>query len=229
MNPTTRPAPHHWAGLLAVTLLLPMPSTASDDDFDMFAIPEVGITATIGSVPVEHNGETIWVHRNQDTTNTIVPAFALTSRPCPAFCIQPMTLAPGVETLGELEVLAYLERLGSDETIQVIDSRSASEFAGGAIPGAINVPWTELAEHVGAVDFGIETYLESFGVRIKGSTRDFSNARTLVLYCNGPWCGQSPTNIRTLLKLGYPADRLKWYRGGMQSWHLFGLTVTTPR
>jgi rhodanese-related sulfurtransferase len=46
-----------------------------------------------------------------------------------------------------------------------------------------------------------------------------------VLYCNGIWCGQSPTNIRQLLALGYPAHKLKWYRGGMQSWKALGLTT----
>jgi ribosome-associated protein len=46
-----------------------------------------------------------------------------------------------------------------------------------------------------------------------------------VLYCNGIWCGQSPTNIRQLLSLGYPAHKLKWYRGGMQSWKALGLTT----
>jgi hypothetical protein len=39
------------------------------------------------------------------------------------------------------------------------------------------------------------------------------------------WCGQSPTNIRQLLSMGYPADKLKWYRGGMQDWQILGLTV----
>jgi rhodanese-related sulfurtransferase len=49
------------------------------------------------------------------------------------------------------------------------------------------------------------------------------NAKTLVLYCNGAWCGQSPTNVRQLLAVGYPAYKLKWYRGGMQSWKSLGL------
>jgi hypothetical protein len=28
-----------------------------------------------------------------------------------------------------------------------------------------------------------------------------------------------------LLALGYPAHKLKWYRGGMQSWKSLGLTT----
>ena len=57
---------------------------------------------------------------------------------------------------------------------------------------------------------------------------DFSQAKTLVLFCNGPWCGQSPNNIKGLLKIGYPASKIKWYRGGMQEWESLGLTTVKP-
>ena len=50
----------------------------------------------------------------------------------------------------------------------------------------------------------------------------FDNAKTVVMFCNGPWCGQSPTNIKGLLKIGYPANKIKWYRGGMQDWEVLG-------
>jgi len=39
------------------------------------------------------------------------------------------------------------------------------------------------------------------------------------------WCGQSPTNIKDLLALGYPAHKIKWYRGGMQDWEILGLNT----
>ena len=45
------------------------------------------------------------------------------------------------------------------------------------------------------------------------------------MFCNGMWCGQSPNNIRTLLRFGYPADKIKWYRGGMQNWSNLGFTT----
>ncbi|RUM76239.1 MAG: rhodanese-like domain-containing protein, partial [Sulfurovum sp.] len=54
---------------------------------------------------------------------------------------------------------------------------------------------------------------------------DFSNAKTLVMFCNGMWCGQSPASIAALRKFGYPAEKLKYYRGGMQDWHILGLTT----
>ena len=57
---------------------------------------------------------------------------------------------------------------------------------------------------------------------------DFRNVKTLVMFCNGMWCGQTPNNINNLLGYGYPADKIKWYRGGMQSWEILGLTTATP-
>ena len=53
----------------------------------------------------------------------------------------------------------------------------------------------------------------------------FDDAKTLVMYCNGMWCGQSPNNIKSLLKYGYPADKIKWFRGGMQTWEILGFNT----
>jgi rhodanese-related sulfurtransferase len=57
---------------------------------------------------------------------------------------------------------------------------------------------------------------------------NFDNAKTLVLFCNGSWCGQSSTTIKELLKIGYPAHKILWYRGGMQDWESLGLTTLKP-
>ena len=68
------------------------------------------------------------------------PAFAKTSRKCPPFCIQPSTLAPGVETIGEVELIDYVKRMSDgDDSIVVIDSRTPDWVGRGTIPGAINV------------------------------------------------------------------------------------------
>jgi rhodanese-related sulfurtransferase len=67
---------------------------------------------------------------------------------------------------------------------------------------------------------------ERFGVKEGDDGElDFSEAKTLVLFCNGIWCGQSTSNIGTLMQMGYPAEKLKWYRGGMQDWVSAGLTT----
>ena len=57
---------------------------------------------------------------------------------------------------------------------------------------------------------------------------DFTDAKELLIWCNGPWCGQSPRAIKGLLSLGYPAEKLYYYRGGMQMWQSLGLTTILP-
>ena len=64
-----------------------------------------------------------------------------------------------------------------------------------------------------------------FNVASNEELMDFSNCKTAVMFCNGMWCGQSPNNIANLLKFGYPAHKIKWYRGGMQDWEILGLTT----
>lgn len=189
---------------------------------------DVNITADVPYVDVQHEGKTIRIQRNQDADNYIDPDYAQTSRPCPPYCIQPMHLAPGVETIGELELLDYLKRQSHGDDVLVIDSREPVWLAKGMIPGAISLPWTRLSSKT-ADEKAIAEILEfQFAVVRTGELWNFESAKTLVLYCNGPWCGQSPSNIRALLAMGYPADKLKWYRGGMQSWKQFGLTTVKP-
>jgi len=191
---------------------------------------EVNITPEIESVIVKHGGTEVNIMRNQNQKNTVNPAFAKTSRKCPPFCIQPATLAPGVETIAELEVLDYLKRMSAgDKSIVVIDSRTEEWVAKGTIPGAINIPWTSLSQSQGADPISIGEILEgTFNAQNLEGLWNFSNARTLVLFCNGMWCGQSPNNIMSLLGFGYPAHKIKWYRGGMQDWEILGLTTVKP-
>lgn len=190
---------------------------------------KVNISADLPSVEVLHAGKKVVIARNQDTAAVISGEFAKTSRECPPFCIQPGSAGPGVETVGELEVLDYLRRSAAgDDGILVVDSRTPDWVARGTIPGSVNIPWDKLS--AGRSDpFTIAAILEDqLGAQNQEGLWDFSGAKTLVLFCNGMWCGQSPTNIRTLLKYGYPPHKLKWYRGGMQDWLLLGLTTVTP-
>ena len=207
----------------------------------------VGITGKISEVTVKHDGKDTTISRDQDNNATVNPAFAKTSRPCPPFCILPISLDPGVETIAELEILDYLEKMSSgDSSILVIDSRTPNWVEKGTIPGAVNLPWTLLNPAKGATtDSIIELMSSEFNVKLADDADsfsvdeaivdgdpakvfDYSQAKTLVMFCNGMWCGQSPNNIKNLLKFGYPADKIKWYRGGMQSWSILGFTTATP-
>ncbi|MCF6193199.1 MAG: hypothetical protein L3J46_02565 [Kangiellaceae bacterium] len=188
---------------------------------------KVGITAEISSITVQHQGKSVVIQRNQDNKNKIASDYSITSRDCPPFCIRPIKLAPGVETIAELEILEYLQQAsGGDKSVLVIDSRTPGWVKKGTIPGSINIPWTQLSLTAGGNSLSIADILtEQFGVSQEDDLFDFSNAKTLVMFCNGMWCGQSPKNIKTLINLGYPADKIKWYRGGMQDWHILGLTT----
>ena len=187
----------------------------------------VKITPKLASVNVMHNGKKVTIMRDQNQKATVNPDFAKTSRKCPPFCINPMQLAPGVETLGEVEVLAYLDKMSKgDKSIMVIDSRTPNWVAKGTIPGSVNIPWTKLAPQKGASPIDIAEIMTSrFNVKEQEGLFDYREAKTLVMFCNGMWCGQSPNNIRTLLRFGYPADKIKWYRGGMQNWSNLGFTT----
>jgi rhodanese-related sulfurtransferase len=211
------------APILGCALLLGLPAMN-------LQAAEVNITPDIESVTVKHGASDVSIMRNQNQKNTINPAFAKTSRKCPPFCIQPATLAPGVETIAELEMLDYLKRkTEGDDSIVVVDSRTPDWVAKGTIPGAINIPWTSLNPAKGADPISIGEILEGrFNARNLEGLWDFREARTLVMFCNGMWCGQSPNNIKNLLGFGYPADKIKWYRGGMQSWETLGLTTVKP-
>jgi rhodanese-related sulfurtransferase len=212
--------------ILIATFVVSAPLFAS---VDLHAADEIAVkvNADIASVDVMHNGKKVTIMRNQDQNNTVNPAFAKTSRKCPPFCIQPMQLAPGVETIGELEVLGYLERMSKGDTsILVVDSRTPGLFKRGTIPGAVNLPWTRLYPARGADPISIGEILTGhFGARDLEGLWDYTDAKTLVMFCNGMWCGQSPNNIVNLLKFGYPAHKIKWYRGGMQNWEILGLTT----
>jgi len=191
------------------------------------------ITPSLTSIEVNHGGKQVTIARTADKKATIPAAYIKTAKMCPPFCIQPMQVASGVETVGELELMGYLKRIdNNDRSVMVVDSRTPDWIARGTIPGSVNIPWNQLNIDMSG-SFDVETeaetmnkiLVEKFGARMTNGSWDFRNAKTLVLFCNGSWCPQSSINIRTLVKLGYPSYKLKWYRGGMQSWVSLGLTT----
>jgi len=171
----------------------------------------VGITPEVMSVTVETTKGPVEISRVQDNANTVTGDWALTSRPCPAFCIQPMTPAEGVTTIGELELLEFLQ----DPEVFVMDGRIRPEFEAGTIPGAVSVPYNEAADRLG--ELGCEPDFEGFECP--------ADVPRVALFCNGPWCGQSPAAARRMIEAGYPAEKIFYYRGGMQVWRALGLTV----
>ena len=204
--------------LLRVLLggLLALPAIAEEDAKSVMISPE------LKSFSMTHNGETVMVMRNQDRSNRIVELYQPTYRGK----IQPMhPFAPhAVTTIGALEMIGFMQQLESgDEGLLIIDSLARDWARRGTLAGSINIAFTKFKDEERA----LEIMEEWFDVLNTGLSLDFSNAKTLVLFCNGIWCGQSPTTIRTLLRMGYPAAKIHYFRGDMQNWQSLGLTVVS--
>ncbi len=206
----------------------------------------IGLTVDKPYLHVIHEGRSVKVQRVQDPNYELKGYFAKTARKCPPFCIQPEQVDPRVATVGEIEVFNFMENELRDSLGFLIDARTPEWFQRGTIPGSINIPFTQLSDEtspemeqslelfgalkragVGAVSRKLEEMGFMDGDR-KTDDWDFTKAKKLVIWCNGPACGQSPRAIKGLLKAGYPADRIFYYRGGMQMWQLWGLTTVIP-
>ncbi len=101
--------------------------------------------------------------------------------------ISPMQLAPGVRTVGELEVIEHIE-----QGLPLTDTRRAHFYREGTISGARNITHEQMAGLIGSLDLNLAT----------------------IFFCNGPQCAATPSSIRTLLVAGYPAEAILYYRGG---------------
>lgn len=195
---------------------------AQADDSDI----KVRITEDLPYVEVNHQGIKVKIIRIQDTENKLIDDFSKTSRPCPPFCIHPIQAVPGVRTIGEIELLAFLRTEVADGDGLLVDARMPDWYQSETIPGAVNIPFVIFTKQSSKR----ERILELLGVTKNESGQyDYSNAKYLSLFCNGPWCDQSPRAIKGLLKIGYPPEKLAYYRGGMQLWKLFGLTTVLPK
>ncbi len=214
---------HIVGALLSVAAMASFSAPVSAEELAVKITPEKA-TAT-----VMHNGKKMTLMRNQDEKNEINPAFQITSRKCPPFCIKPIKLHKDVETVAELEMIDALEKMASgNKNILVVDNRTPDWYQRGTIPGAVNIPFTKINRSKGADDLSIAESLEAFGARETAKGWDFSKAKTIYLFCNGMWCGQSPLGIAGLIGEGFPAKKIKWYRGGMQDWEVLGLTTVKP-
>ena len=124
--------------------------------------------------------------------------------------IRPMVPMEGVTPVGELEVINALQ----SANYIVVDTRTSVTQYGGTIPGSISVPFDEITEQLDA--------LGCIGSIAKWNCMEAYN---VVLYCNGPNCGQSPRAIAAMVEVGFPSDKIFYYRGGMLAWTSLGLTT----
>lgn len=172
----------------------------------------VAIAPGMASVTVPTRDGPIEIARIQDTEHQVDAFWTKTSRPCPDFCIQPLVPADGVTPISELELMDMLQ----DPDVVVADGRVRRQYEEGTIPGAISIPYLEAADRLDLL--GCEIDFDGYDCSVEG-------LKTVALFCNGPWCGQSPTAARRMIEAGFPAENIYYYRGGMQMWNLFGLTT----
>ena len=171
-------------------------------------------------------GQTHVIERDQNEESTITGSFAKTSRKCPPFCIHPMIAAEGVKTVGELELLEFVADYVETDLGLLVDARLANWYDAGTIPGSVNLPFNLFNPDDNP--FFVPVVSQLGAKRKDDGSWDFAGAKRLLLFCNGPWCGQSPRAIRNLVSIGYPAEKLYYYRGGMQSWLMMGLPTVKP-
>lgn len=183
-----------------------------------------------------HGKECMDVHINPET----IYGGNLAAQEVPATCkktfvttvgkIQPMSIAKGILTVGEIEVLDFIKnRLMKEPNKYVlVDSRRPNWFEVSTIPGAVNIPYDEMSyDKDFEEDFA--RMLKHLNIKKVGDKFDFSEVKTALLFCNASWCGQSPQAIKILLAMGYPKEKLLWFRGGLQDWVLSGFNVVKPK
>ena len=143
--------------------------------------------------------------------------------------IQPIKIDDEIQTVGEIEVLIFLEILDFEpEKYALVDARKPNWYEKGTIPHSVNIPFSDIREDE---DFPKDytKVLKLLNVKKdKKGKLDFSEVKKVIVYCNGNWCVQSVWAIKALVKLGYPKKKIFWYRGGMEDWVGSGFTIVKP-
>jgi rhodanese-related sulfurtransferase/DNA-binding transcriptional ArsR family regulator len=107
-----------------------------------------------------------------------------------------LTVKDTLEPVPRDELLARVQ----DDLVTVIDVRPAQEYAAGHVPGAENIPLSELEKH-----------LDQFNPELE-----------IVAYCRGPHCVLAFDAVAMLREKGYKARRLQ---DGYPEWKSAGLPV----
>lgn len=89
-----------------------------------------------------------------------------------------------------------------DGVVTILDVRPEDEYNLGHLPGALNIPFDQLEQHLGALHKNTE----------------------IVAYCRGPYCVMSFEAVAVLRKNGFRIRRLE---DGFPEWKAAGLAVET--
>jgi len=140
--------------------------------------------------------------------------------------VQPIRIDKEIETVGELEVLRFLAVLEFEsDKYALIDARNSHWYKKVTIPNAINIPYPDIKEN----NKSSQKYTRALKLlnvkRDKNGKLNFSQAKEIIVFCNANWCGQSVLAIKSLISMGYPKNKIFWYRGGLQDWAGLGFTT----
>ena len=123
---------------------------------------------------------------------------------------QPFVPVKGVTPVTEADMLRAL----NDKNIVVVDMRMSEQYLKETIPTAMNIPYLEM-----------ELRLDELGCKKEGKKWNCEKAVKVYGFCNGPVCAQSPIAMKAMVRNGFPADKIYYYRGGMLNWAALGLTT----
>ena len=197
---------------------------------------------------VVHNGRSIKVERDIDDSYkarmSIRGTLVQSADSCPPFCLQPHQLDVPVETVGELEIIDFMmDQLRGGKGV-LVDIRGKKAHDASTIPGSVHYFVQIIQKGLGDETFEnmlialgaerrdninmLDNVLELIGIKDASMLTDkwdFTEAKELVLWNNSAIEGSSAIAIKALLDAGYPATKLKWYRGGLASWQYWGFNT----
>jgi rhodanese-related sulfurtransferase len=184
------------------------------------AISRRGLTAAIvGGVAFYLVMNTLWGRPPAGGRNYVVQFFAwafawapglfaltagrapeITSSPSRSMSAATPTSAPVADSARPLTPVELLERIDRGESLRILDVRSEGEFAAGHVPGAVNIPFTQLGSRMEDIPgtsedelivycgHGPRAYMAATTLRFGGRKR--------IVYLGGHWAGWQEAGLR---------------------------------
>lgn len=197
---------------------------------------------------VVHQGRSIKVERDIDKS-FMAPAsirgnLMTSSEVCPPFCLTPNNLDIPIKTIAESEIIDFMLSQIRDNKGTLVDLRSKSQHKIATIPGSLHYPISRFKQdknssEIDAIfqEFGakrrtdvswINKQLENYGLvdtSLLTPQWDFTDAKELIFWSNAATSTLAPDAIKIMYEAGYPAQKMRWYRGGIAAWHYWGFTT----
>lgn len=167
------------------------------------------------------DGAPVAIAPNFSEAATYAARFAAVVPSCDPHCIAPQIVADGIETIVETDVLDFLLNGVAQSQGLLVDARMPTERSKGFIPGSVSLPHETLGKNNEFRD----DILKALGARAFEDVFNFADAQNLVVFDNGPSQNDAGLLIAHFMEAGYPPEKIRYYRGGMQVWSVVGLTV----